>query len=94
MSSHTLTCTDDAITITVNGNTVTSPYTLQNGDVIVLKRPSSPWYNAIITAGSETYDTDTNSGPFNISNSDILVARGTTQPSPSLSVGVTINYTA
>lgn len=94
VTEHTLTCTDDAIVITANGTTVTSPYTLQNGDVIVLKRTSSPWYNAIITAGSETYDTDTNTGPFNISNSDILVARGTTQPSPGLNMGITINYTA
>lgn len=95
VTEHTLTCTDDAIIISVNGSVVTSPYTLQNGDTIVLKRASSPWYSAQITAGDNTYDTDVTSPPITISNSDIFVSRGESNNSPSLAMnGFTIDYTA
>lgn len=94
VTEHTLTCTDDAIIISVNGSVVTSPYTLQNGDTIVLKRASSPWYSAIIIAGENTYDTDAMNLPIDIANSDIFVARGDSDNSPSLYAGFTINYTA
>lgn len=93
VTEHTLTCTDDAVVITVNGTTVTSPYTLQNGDVIVLKR-TSPYYNVIITAGEDTYDTDIISPPIDIANSDIVIIRGEVNNSPGLAMsGFTINYT-
>ena len=91
-TAHTLTWISSII-VTVNGSSVTSPYALQNGDTIVLKRASSPWYNAIITAGENTYDTDTASSPISISNSDIIVENGGYEPSPSLYMGFTINYT-
>lgn len=92
-TAHTLTWSDNTIAVTVNGNTATSPYTLSNGDTIVLKRTSKPSYNAIITAGTDTYDTDVTSSPIAINNSDILIEIGTTSPSPSLYDGFTINYT-
>lgn len=94
VTEHTLTCTDNAVVITVNGTTVTSPYTLQNGDVIVLKR-TSPYYNVIITVGEDTYDTDITSPPIDIANSDIVIIRGEVNNSPGLAMsGFTINYTA
>ena len=92
-TAHTLTWSDSTIVVTVNGNAVTSPYTLANGDKIVLKRTSKPSYNAIITAGTDTYDTDVTSPPITINNSDILIEIGTTSPSPSLYGSFTINYT-
>lgn len=58
-----------------------------------MKRTSKPSYNAIITAGTDTYDTDVTSSPIAINNSDILIEIGTTSPSPSLYDGFTINYT-
>lgn len=90
---HEIGWNNSTIAVTVNGNAVTSPYTLQNGDEVVLKRTSSLWYNAIITAGTDTYDTDATSSPIAINNSDILIERGTMIPSPSLRMDFTINYT-
>ena len=92
-TAHTLSWTDSTMAVTVNGNAVTSPYTLANGDKIILKRTSKPSYNAIITAGTDTYDTDVTSPPITINNSDILIEIGTTSPSPGLYGGFTINYT-
>lgn len=92
-TAHTLTWSDSTMAVTVNGNAVTSPYTLANGDKIVLTRTSKPSYNAIITAGTDTYDTDVTSPPITINNSDIIIEIGTTSPSPGLYGGFTINYT-
>ena len=81
VSSHTLTF--ETAEATVNGNTVTSPYTLKNGDTIVLVYAAGT-----ITVNGTTYsETQT----ISLSNVDIVVT-GTRQ-SP-LSTTLTINYTA
>lgn len=80
-SSHTLTFT--TVDVTVNGNDVTSPYTLSNGDVIEL----------IYAAGTITVNGVTYSGTqdISLSNTDIVVTAKRQSP---LSTTVTINYTA
>ena len=80
MSSHTLTF--ETAEATVNGNTVTSPYTLKNGDTIVLVYAAGT-----ITVNGTTYsETQT----ISLSNVDIVVTA--TRQSP-LSTTLTINYT-
>nr|DAE55201.1 MAG TPA: ThiS-like ubiquitin [Caudoviricetes sp.] len=93
MSSHTLTNFDSNLTVTVNGNVVTSPYALVNGDVIELTRPTGYKSVAIIT-DTGSYDTDTTSSPLAVHNSDIRLQAGSIERSPSIAQGYTINYTA
>lgn len=79
-SSHTLTF--ETAEATVNGNTVTSPYTLQNGDTIVLVYAAGT-----ITVNGTTYsETQT----ISLSNVDIVVTAKRQSP---LSTTLTINYT-
>jgi len=92
--AHKLTWTDSNLGVTVDGVAVTSPYTLQDGDQIVVTENSGSYYNVIITAGTTTYDTDTTTSPITISSSDISLAVGTSTPSPGTVGGFTINYTA
>ena len=91
-TSHTLTWSDSTMAVTVNGNAVTSPYTLANGDKIVLKRTSGyQSYNIITNTGS--FDTDSTQSPLAVSNSDIKLQNGSVDMSPSVKFGFTINYT-
>ena len=80
MNSHTLTF--DVPDATVNGNTVTSPYTLQNGDTIELV-----YGGGTITVNGTTYsETQT----ISLSNVDIVA---TVNRQPPLITTLTINYT-
>lgn len=91
-TAHTLTWSDSTMTVTVNGNAVTSPHTLANGDEISLKRTSGyQSYNIITNTGS--FDTDSTSSPLAVSNSDIKLQNGNVDTSPSMIRGFTINYT-
>lgn len=88
-TAHTLTITDQYsydTAITVNGNTVTSPYTLQNGDVIKVPTLTKTTING---TSYSTFDKST----LNISGEDITVSRSgaekTIEPVPY----ITINYT-
>lgn len=88
-TAHTLTITDQYsydTAIIVNGNTVTSPYTLQNGDVIKVPTLTKTTING---TSYSTFDEST----LNISGEDIIVSRSgvekTTEPVPY----ITINYT-
>lgn len=91
-TAHKLTWSDSTMIVTVNGNTVTSPYTLQNGDEVVLKRTSGyQSFNIITDTGA--FDTDTTSSPLAVSNSDIKLQNGDIDMSPSVHRGFTINYT-
>ncbi len=91
-AAHTLSWSDSTMLVTVNGNSATSPYTLANGDKIVLKRTSGyQSYNIITNTGS--VDTDTISPPLTVINSDIKLQNGNIDMSPSVHMGFTINYT-
>lgn len=91
-TAHKLTWSDSTMTVTVNGNAVTSPHTLANGDEISLKRTSGyQSYNIITNTGS--FDTDTTSSPLAVNNSDIELQNGDVEQSPSMVRGFTINYT-
>lgn len=87
---HKLVFASDVSAI-VNGSSVTSPYNLQNGDTIVLSRPSVN-KSFLIFAGNESWDSDSTSQPLSISNSDINIYDGDVDKSPSAR-GFTINYT-
>lgn len=91
-TAHKLTWSDSTMVVTVNGNAATSPYTLANGDTIVLKRTSGyQSYNIITDTG--TFDTDVTQSPLAVSNSDIKLQNGDIDMSPSVHRGFTINYT-
>lgn len=91
-TAHKLTWSDSTMLVTVNGNAATSPYTLANGDTIVLKRTSGyQSYNIITDTG--TFDTDVTQSPLAVSNSDIKLQNGDIDMSPSVHMGFTINYT-
>ena len=91
-TAHKLTWSDSTMVVTVNGNAATSPYTLANGDEIVLKRTSGyQSYNIITDTGS--FDTDTTQSPLAVNNSDIKLQNGEIDMSPSVHMGFTINYT-
>ena len=91
-TAHKLTWSDSTMLVTVNGNAATSPYTLANGDTIVLKRTSGyQSYNIITDTGS--FDTDTTQSPLAVNNSDIKLQNGEIDMSPSVHMGFTINYT-
>lgn len=88
-TAHTLTIEEQysyATAITVNGNAVTSPYTLQNGDVIKVPTLTKTTING---TSYSTFDEST----LIISGEDITVSRSgaekTTEPVPY----ITINYT-
>lgn len=89
-ADYTLTFTSD-FAVTVNGTTVTSGYTLNNGDVIVVNKTGSAFYSAKITWDGGQIDTEVNGPPLDISNSDIDITYGSDM-SPSLMVGFTINF--
>ncbi len=91
VSSHTLTIDDQSTSywaVTVNDNNVTSPYTLQNGDIIKV-----PTLTQGITINGTSYNFADES-VLNINGEDITVVRTgaekTTDPVPY----ITINYTA
>ena len=78
--SYTLTFSGHA-TVTVNNQSVTSPYTLKNGDVI---KASADPYNIIVNGTSYTLDQT-----INISDKDIVI----TDEQSDMYCDVTINFT-
>lgn len=90
-TAHTLTWSDSTMLVTVNGNAATSPYTLANGDTIVLKRTSS-WQSINVITDTGSVDTDSTQSPLAVSNSDIKLQNGEVEKSPSMVLGFTINY--
>ena len=88
-TAHTLTITDQYsydTAITVNGNDVTSPYTLQNGDVIKVPTLTKTTING---TSYSTFDEST----LNISGEDITVSRSGTEKTTEPIPYITINYT-
>lgn len=88
-TAHTLTWSDQysyAIAITVNGNEITSPYTLQNGDVIKVPTLTKTTINGV---SYSTFDEST----LNISGEDITIARTGAEKTTSPVPYITINYT-
>ena len=91
MSSHTLTINDQYTgywAVTVNGNDVTSPYTLQNGDIIKV-----PTLTQGITINGTSYDMRSEN-VLNISGEDIMVVRTGPEKTFDPVPYITINYTA
>lgn len=82
-TTHKLTVENATIDITVNGISVTSPYTLQNNDKIVLTHGAS---YLIINGTSYT----TSGQTISLSDTDINVEVGSRIPG---GFGITINYT-
>lgn len=82
-SSHKLTVENETILITVNGISVTSPYTLQNNDKIVLTHGAS---YLIVNGTSYT----TSGQTISLSDTDINVEVGSRIPG---GFSITINYT-
>lgn len=88
-TAHKLTWSDQysyAIAITVNGNEITSPYTLQNGDVIKVPTLTKTTINGV---SYSTFDEST----LNISGEDITIARTGAEKTTSPVPYITINYT-
>lgn len=90
-TAHKLTWSDSTMLVTVNGNAATSPYTLANGDTIVLKRTSG-WQSINVITDTGSVDTDSTQSPLAVSNSDIKLQNGNVDMSPSMKFGFTINY--
>lgn len=81
---HTLTFS--SVNVKVNGVVVTSPHTLQNGDVIVAHWALED--ESIIVNGTRYSSHDTT---LNLSNTDINITTGSGSSVDSITV--TINYT-
>lgn len=90
-TAHKLTWSDSTMLVTVNGNAATSPYTLANGDTIVLKRTSG-WQSINVITDTGSVDTDSTQSPLAVSNSDIKLQNGNVDMSPSMKFSFTINY--
>lgn len=91
VSSHTLTINDQYTSywaVTVNDNNVTSPYTLQNGDVIKV-----PTLTQGITINGTSYNLGDES-VLNINGEDITVVRTGAEKTIDPVPYITINYTA
>ncbi len=89
-TAHTLTIEEQfsyGDNITVNGNAVTSPYTLQNGDVIKV-----PTTNSTTAINGTSYSIRDES-VLNINNQDIVISRTGPEKVISPSPYITINYT-
>lgn len=87
---HTLTINDQYTgycAVTVNGSNVTSPYTLQNGDIIKV-----PTLTRGITINGTSYDMRSEN-VLNISNEDITVIRTGPEKTVDPVPYITINYT-
>ena len=97
VTEHTLTFSG-LDSLTVNGSTVTSPYTLQNGDVIVATSPvGDKWNGYAIICNGELYKTDGTPPSISITNEDIALSCTTyayTDPVLPEAYVLTINYTA
>ena len=91
VSSHTLTIDDQysyGDKVTVNDNIITSPYTLQNGDVIKV-----PTQTQGITINGTSYSTRSEN-VLSISNENITVTRTGAEKVIDPVPYITINYTA
>ena len=90
VSSHTLTFTKSSDgTLTVNGNNVTSPYTLQNGDVIKV----GGYFQSSVTINGTTYTPSYEGVVVNIENQDITISMVGSDPTVDTDYLITINYT-
>lgn len=88
--AHTLTINDQYTgywAVTVNGNDATSPYTLQNGDIIKV-----PTLTQGITINGTSYDMRSEN-VLNISDEDITVIRTGAEKTVDPVPYITINYT-
>lgn len=96
VTEHTLTFS--GVTVTVDGADVTSPYTLQNGDVIVATSPvGDKWNGYAIICNGELYKTNSTPSSISITNEDIVLSCTTyayTDPTFPEEYVLTINYTA
>ena len=104
VTEHTLTF-DSLDSLTVNGSAVTSPYTLQNGDVIVATKKAvygdtpNDSEEATVSAsyGNDGATVHSGSDTVSVSNSDIYIT-GFTELHPGSgemdNAVLTINYTA
>ena len=91
-TGHTLTWTASDIIVKVNGNTITSsPYALQNGDTIVIRRADTSMKSIKIITSTTTYTTDADLSPITISDTDITLEDDIV--SPNAGEDFTINYT-
>lgn len=89
-TKHTLTIVDQYTydeAIIVNGNKITSPYTLQNGDIIKVPTTTK------MTINGTSYNTG-NESVLNISNKDIVITRNGSEKEYETVPYITINYTA
>ena len=89
VTEHTLTFND--VTVTVDGTSVTSPYTLTKDCTIVATTNTSN-YEVVVTAGSVEHHTDTDGNTLSLISTDINIVEanvGATKMS-----AITINYTA
>lgn len=91
VSSHTLTFTKSSDgTLTVNGNNVTSPYTLQSGDVIKV----GGYFQSSVTVNGTVYTPSYEGVVINIENQDIIISMVGNDPMVDTDYLITINYTA
>lgn len=91
VTSHTLTFDSTQVTVTVNGASATSPYTLQNGDTIVARGVTITPENGIYVNNIElTYE---QSQGYSISNSDVLIEYKASTSGDIPATHATINYT-
>ena len=89
-TKHTLAIVDQYTydeAIIVNGNKITSPYTLQNGDIIKVPTTTK------MTINGTSYNTG-NESVLNISNKDIVITRNGPEKEYETVPYITINYTA
>lgn len=88
VTEHTLTFS--GVTVTVDGTSVASPYTLTKNCTIVATTNTSN-YEVVVTAGSVEHHTDTDGNTLSLTSTDINIVEanvGATKAS-----AITINYT-
>lgn len=88
MSSHTLTVSGSLITVTKNGSVITTPYSLQNGDVITIDCATTG-----VNINGVEYLNRAEAYNISISNQDIAVTEISRGPQLNPCI-VNITYTA
>ena len=74
-------------TLTVNGNNVTSPYTLQNGDVIKV----GGYFQSSVTINGIVYTPSYEGVVVNIENQDITISMVGNDPTVDTDYLITVN---